>query len=689
MQKDYSNNNTQEDVIQSIFKSEYANLSASQLAEKAVDIATKQLMASSEFKKPRLARLQKYWDLYDGRVSKKLRQLFNVPLPVFAGMIDTLNSQYDSPIQLKFTEGDPSDYFKVQKINGAFNMEMANTAENSRWESKLRMARKHAIMNGRAILRYDVSSVPEYTSKISNVNLKYFHFQPKGGSDLEKHLFCGEEGIQRTKYDLVSRVENGEFDKDQVYKLINTASQSDYLPEKSAIMAEKLNRFRPLGLDANNNSYVGQTVYNFVDWILEIEGCRYYLCFEPWTKTWVRFDKWKDICSSNLYPWVSYATHEDDENFLSKSYGDDLYTASDSIVAMFNQELTNREKRNFGARAYDKDMFKDVKKLDDAMHRPDALVPADTKGGSRRIAEGIYEFKVGELGGTVSLIDWITNSLGRNTGATELSMGQVQDVSKKASVTFAEQKAVSKRISWASASFQDMVNALGKRYIYGLKDHMPSSMAIKILGEYGWDWDQITRLDLNTTKDVDVLIISTDKQMIENDMKSKKRAEALASISSDSILSSTISPQWRVQEILKNAEYNDIEIAGAMDTKTFQDKKSIAHASDAIQQILKGQKPQIWFGATVGFIKHITYYARDHRTTLGDKFKEMLDYAMAHKEIVMQNIEVQAQEDAIASLNAMNNPVMGSKVPQVNNTAVNPGMSGGMSRAMSIGEAMV
>ena len=30
-------------------------------------------------------------------------------------MIDTLNAQYDTPIQLKFQEGDASDYFKVQK----------------------------------------------------------------------------------------------------------------------------------------------------------------------------------------------------------------------------------------------------------------------------------------------------------------------------------------------------------------------------------------------------------------------------------------------------------------------------------------------------------------------------------------------------------------------------------------------
>lgn len=680
------NQTEQEDSMQELFQSEFANLSQDQIAEKAVNIAFRQLITSTEFKKPRLAKLQKYWDLYDGKVSKKARQLFNVPIPVFPGMIDTLNTQHDTTVQIKFMEGDPSDYFKVQKINGAFQMEMSNTAENSRWESKLRIARRDGIMNGRGILRYDVTSKPEYISTISNVSLSNFHFQPKGGSNLEKHLFCGEEGIERTRADLISGVTSGKYEKSQVIKMLTTASSSEYLPENNHILSEKLNRFRPMGLNPDQNSYIGQTVFSLVDWILTIDGTRYYLCFDPWSKTWLRFEKWKNICSSNLYPWVSFATHEDSENFLSKSYADDIFVASDSIVAMFNQELTNREKRNFGARAYDKDMFKDVKKLDDAMHRPDALVPADTKGGSRRISEGIYEFKVGELGGTVNLIDWITNSLGRNTGATDLSMGQVQEVSKKASVTFAEQKAVSKRISWASAPFQEMVNSLGKRYIYGLKDHMPSTMAIKVLGEYGWDWDQITRLDLNTTKDVDVLIIATDKELLDNEMKARKRAEALASIANDPILRTAVSPQWRVQEVLKGAEYSDIEIANAMDSKTFKDRKSIAHASGAIQSILLGQKPEIWFGATIAFIKHITYYARDHRTTLGDKFQKLLDYALQHKEIVMQNTEIQAREDAMMMNN--NPEVQGQVKGDPVNNSDNPGMSGGVSRAMSTGEQM-
>jgi len=49
------------------------NTTKEQLAQKALGIATKQLVASTEFKKPRMARISKYWDLYNGKTPKKLR----------------------------------------------------------------------------------------------------------------------------------------------------------------------------------------------------------------------------------------------------------------------------------------------------------------------------------------------------------------------------------------------------------------------------------------------------------------------------------------------------------------------------------------------------------------------------------------------------------------------------------------
>ncbi len=646
-------------------------------AEEAVRRATRQLMSSTDFKKPRIARIAKYYALYDGKTPKKLRQLFNVPIPIFPGMIDTLNAQYDEPIKLTFKEGDASDYFKVQKINGAFQMEIMDTAQNSKWDSKLRMLRKQAIMTGRAIVKYTVESDPEYQSTLETVNLKNFHFQPRGGKDLENHLFCGEEDIEKTKSELLNGAKLGIYNKEQVKKLITTSSDNVYLPEGNQDIEEKLSRFMPLGLDPDSNSYVGEQVFKLCQWILNIDGERWFILFHPWSQTWLRFEKWKDIDSSGLYPWKSYATHEDDENFLSKSYADDLYPSSDAIVAMFNQELTNREKRNFGARAYDKSMFKDVRKLDEAMHRPDALVPADTLQGSKRISEGIYEFKVGELNGTVNLIDWITGSLGRNTGANDLAQGATQKVSKKASVTFAEQKSISKRIGWASQPFQEMMAQLGKSYISGLIDHMPSKMAIRLLGEEGVDWSEITRMDLDTNKDIDILIMSTDKQMIDNDIKSEKRVKALELLAT----STNINSKKRDEEILKNAEYTDQEIAEFMDTKTFSDKKSTARASLAIQEILRSKKPELWYGATTAFMQKIVDYATDNKTVLKEKYEILIDFAMEHKDIVASNVERKANETA-QQLN-MQDMQAGLNVPP-QGQSINPGVPGGVSKALEM-----
>ncbi len=663
-------------------ESKYKNLTTEQLASKAVDIATRQVMACDDFRRPRMVRLQKYWNLYDGNTTKKLRQLFNVPIPVFPGMVDTLNAQYDTPVQLKFKEGDASDYFKVQKINGAFQLEVMDSAENSKWDEKLTLARSHAIVNGRGILEYTVSSNPEYFSDLSVINIKNFNFQPRGGGKLENHLFAGTEYVEKTRSELIQGALSGYYNKEQVRDLIARCSDREYLPNSDRTWGEKLSRFKALGLDPDNNSYVGDSVYKLANHIIELDGTRYYLCFHPWSKTWLRFEKLRDESSSDLFPWITYATHPNDENFLSKSFADDMYPAADAIVAMFNQEMTNREKQNNHSRAYDKDMFPDVRKLDEAMHRPDGLVPADTKGGSRRIAEGIYEFKVGELTGTVNLIDWISGTLGRNTGATDLAQGGVQEVSKKASVTFAEQKSVSKRIAWSSKPFQGMMADLGKRFVFGLKDHMPSKMAIKLMGEGGWDWDEITRLDLDTKKDVDVLIISTDQQVQESELKAKRRSEALGMV----LNSPNINGRKRDEEILTSiGGYEDADVAEFLDTKTYSDRKSIAKASVAIDMILRGEEPELWYGATIAFMQKIKDVADDKRSTLKGKYEQLINYAMAHKEIVQDNIERSiAEEMRVATQQQVQGGAMPTPQPS---QAENPGMSGGVSRAMSIAEA--
>jgi len=663
--------------------SKFNKLQTDRLAEEAMNVAVRQIASCYDFKKPRLARVDKYWQLYDGKVDKKLRQLFNVPIPVFPGMVDTLNALYDTPIDLTFQEGDASDYFKVQKINGAFRREVMNTATTSKWDSKLSLVRKYAIMEGRGTVEYSVSSDPEYCSNLEPILLKHFNFQPKGGLYLENHLFAGREDIEKTLYELEEGAKSGLYNKEQVALLKSRSAGSDWLPADDPV-ANKLDRFKALGLDPENNSYVGQTVYKLASHILQIRGQRYYLLFHPYTRTWLRFEKWSDICSSDEYPWKSYATHEDLENFLSKSYGDDLFPAADSVIAMFNQELTNREKRNFHARAYDKDMFTDVRKLDEAQHRPDALIPVDTKQGSRRISEGIYSFETPELNGTIDLIDWISGTLGRNTGATDLSMGSTQEVSKKASVTFAEQKSVSKRLGWSSQPFQTFMGDLGRAYITGLKDHMPAKMAIRIMGEKGWDWDEVTRLELDLKRDVDVIIQSRDEQMRQSELRKEKREKALLALAQ----SPNINSKKRDEEILRSVgEYEDQEIAEFLDVQTYQDKKSLAKASEAIQLIKGGQTPDLWYGATTAFMQKLVDFATDNRAKYPNEYSRILEYALSHRDIVRENIERKVSEQSLAPTptTSASSAVSDTPTPET----ANAGMSGGMSRAMNMAEAAV
>jgi hypothetical protein len=233
-----------------------------------------------------------------------------------------------------------------------------------------------------------------------------------------------------------------------------------------------------------------------------------------------------------------------------------------------------------------------------------------------------------------------------------------------------------------------MMGDLGQRYIWGLRDHMPARMAIQVLGESGWDWDEITRMDLNTNKDINVLIRSSDQKQSENELKSKRRAEALGMVDPN-----TINPQWRNEQILRSVgEFDDDEIAQAQDVKTYNDRKSLAKASESIQLILRNQEPDIWGGATVAFMQKIVDFAEDKKSTLKDKYQKLHEYAMAHKEIVKANIDRKVAEQALMQSQqpAPEGGVpAGATVPTEQTPAQDAGLSGGMARAMNVASSAV
>ena len=605
------------------------------LGDKLTEMAIRQLAVSNHYKMPLMEKWKKYQDAKAGRVKKKLRVNFQVNLPVFSGMLDTLSADFDETIELDFKHRHPSDYFKAQRIQAALNIEKTKTGLDAKWDYKSRVDKGINILYGRSILKEYAESDPKYHNVLSVVHPVFFHCQPTGGGLLENHLWLGEEGILRTSGELENGAKAGVYDKEQVRLLKEKANNDLYENEVSEWHKEKMMAYKAVGLDPDNDNYIGEKTHKLCEWGLTYQGTRYYLLFDPWTSTWLRCEKLKDIYSQDLWPWVSWATFEDYQVFWSKSYADEIYPVADAIVTLFNQELTNREKRNMGARAYDKDMFPDVAKLDSAQYRPDALVPVDTKGGTRKIADGVYWFQTPELQGTINLLDWTNQTLEKESGVNDISQGASINAAKKVNVAFMEQASIAKRIGFKSQAWNECWQEIGTRFIQGLKDHMSEPMYIEVLGDMGIEPDLMTREDLDLGADLGIEVISSTARKADNEKKKANRIEVMKLLIQDQNMNS----EWRTATLLRDAgEYPEEEIKLALDTKNYATKETVAKAHMAIQTLLAKKMPELNYAADGTFLKIIFEYMMDHRNKLGvERGKMFTEYIAMHAELAQQN----------------------------------------------------
>src|SRR5712692_4525833 len=100
------------------------------LAEEVMERCIRIVANVNRYKQPRLDKIQLYRDLYAGKVKRKYRQPFNVVLPVFSGLIDTLQAEFNDDLALEFEEQEPADYLAVRKLNPLWNMEVNSVAPN-------------------------------------------------------------------------------------------------------------------------------------------------------------------------------------------------------------------------------------------------------------------------------------------------------------------------------------------------------------------------------------------------------------------------------------------------------------------------------------------------------------------------------------------------------------------------------
>lgn len=633
-----------------------------ELADELLRKALIQLHTSYEFKKKRMAKIKEAEDMMVGAIKQKTRQMFNQNLPTLYGLFNTLAADLDDPIIVRVKGRD--DSVAVNLINKLLEVENKSLRPNLRVDYKDRISRRYAIAYGRAILKVFSTSKP-YSAHIEAVDPNFFHCQPMGGGILERHLFAGEEGIIKTKSELIDGAKNGLYDLKQVKQLIERASSKDYADSLSALEEERYSRFKALGIDPQSHSYVGEATFNLAEWVLTHNGERWYLLFDPYTKTWLRLERLVDVNGSGYYPWVSYATDEDDKVFWSTSIlADVLYPIADSINILFNQDLTNRQKINLNARAYDKEMFKNVQKLDEAQYKPDTLIPVDTFGGTRRIEAGIYTFTTPQLTGTIDMISWLEEFTGKHTGIYQPQIPPSNYKNPKASIIFANIQNLAKKIDYRSHSYTEAWGEITLRRIQGYKQNLSDEEAIEMIGTQAFGLKSLLK-QINLTKD-DIEILSTKQQNQEDALRKQQKAKSLEMILTNPILIQQTNPKWLLEHLLSDiGGWEQEEIEEAMDLRGMGGE-AIQHdqAEYAIKKLIKGVMPELFYGATISFLRIIHDFASMHRLALGDKFPLFIDYIKAHAQIVTENMTQLAMRFKAAQAETFQPPQLTEPQPQ-------------------------
>jgi hypothetical protein len=566
-------------------------------------------------------------DQYFNRQVKSLKQRYNVPVPIVPGFVETLLSKIDDPPTIKFEQAEEADYKAAQKVNALYQVE--SQKDDHDWEMIDLDAKKQAILYGRAIAKFYSQSKPSYKSNLELVDVYDFIADPIGGGNLEKHRFVMQDNLFKTKEDLKAGVENLGYDQAAVEKIIN-ATSADKLVDNDNQYKSKQSRLMALGIDGISYNYAGQSLYKFIEAGTTFNGQRYYVLFNYETGTAVKVAPLKEVFESELWWFTSWATHRDHFNFWSKAPVDDIVPLAEMVRVLVNQELDNRQKKNWGQRAYDPDMFNEPEKL---AYRPDGLTPV--KSGStvtRPIESGIYQFETPELQGTIDLVGYIDNIIGQKSGVTADSQGQSAE--DKVGIYYGNMQQVADRLGLYNKSYKKFWMAVGRRYVWGLFEHLRGPMAVRIIGEKGIEWDEIKRIEVNP--DWNIKVEGGNAELQADEVRKQRLQDIMATFQPDEL--AILSPCWRAEQKLRAIGVEEDDIRMAFDRENEGNREILAEASQLIQDCLAGKEYKLNRGANTAFIQKIIDYATDTDNLPQDKFDKLMAIAEAHIPIAQENM---------------------------------------------------
>lgn len=568
------------------------------------------------------------------------------------GFVSALLSKIDAPPNIKYRHIKNSDMKPARRLNLLFMQEMSHEKQNLQMKDLL--GKKQAIIYGRVIYEYHASSDQgNYKSLLSNVNVYDFLIDPSaGGFDIEQAFFLGRGGIWKTKEQLQDGADSGRYIKAKVKTLCGGLNEGeDYVEagdggnsdaQKSEEEKSK-EEARVYIMGSESKIHMQGSKYLFWEWYTTYKGQRFYLLFNESTGSAVRVEKMEDVFKSGLYPFWSWATDPDLNEFWTLSPLDQMRDIFMVQGASIDQLLDNAEQINKPMKGVVGDA---VKNLNSLRYGRDKTVRFK-KGTDMRTAVKIFDTQPLETPITVyNLLETIG---GLESGVNAGTKGVAEE--DKVGIYEGNMQQVADRMGLLNKSYADGYYRFAKLFYQGVKEHLTRKTAIEVVGENGVELEEITKKDIKGYADYGIDVEASDAEIQTSINDQKNKLAFLAQQANNPKLNQA----KRTEMEAKIAGFTQDEIRQLMDVNEFGDAELLSEASRDIERLLKGD-PDLKANmmANNAYKERIVSYMQDNKEYMDEEvWTRFVQYVLDIEEYVVTNTvrkanQMKAQQGILA-----------------------------------------
>lgn len=589
------------------------------------DQALKEISHDRTYKQGKVKNWQKNEDMYYGRKTVTAESRANVELGRMQEYVHTLLSKVDDPLIFKYTKRKESQLKRVALLNSLVQLDR----QRNMWDIKDLVAKKQCILYGRAVYTYTASDETKvYYPCLENVDVYDFLIDPAaGGIDIEVAMHLGNYGVVLTRDDLKTGAEAGLYIKSEVTELLAGPGNNTDRP------IEENNKLRR----TQDQNTVGQKElqnndkFKFWQWFTTYKGERYKLIISTQGRV-VQIKRWKDLSSSGMYPYFTYAAFPDLTEFWTPAFCDYVREVFMVQNVNINQMLDNAEAVNKPQKVINVGALEDLAQL---KYRRDGMIYTKGDYDANKVVQTLT---VPSINTPIEVFNVLEAIQEKASGVTAGAKG-VSDEEGKVGIYQGNQEAAADRFALFNKSYSFGTSRFAKLYEYGVRDYLVKRVAVELIGPNGVELVEIKRTDIyRKGDDYGVLVEASNREVLVTLQQMQEKLKWLAAQAMNPIQN-----QKKAYEIgAKTAGFTAEDVRELLDTSEFGNSELMSEADRDLESLLANEPIKLNAWANNAYKQRMVDYLKDHTEDIDEaQFNRIVGYIDAIGQIVIQN-EVRA-----------------------------------------------